>query len=519
MRILIAKPHLFGDVLQGLYVARAARQAFPRSEIDFLCSAAYAVAFHGNQDVSRVLLLRKPGKAVSAVDAPVTLFDSERELLAELQGQGFDRVINLAPEAAFSQLVSHVPAGRRAGVFFSRTGDRELFGDLAVYGATCVAVRRLVRLNLVDLFALNGGLPLPTKDAPLWDTLGDEALADAVFQRHGLDRGLPLICLQPGSSDPFRRWPAADFARVADWLAARGLVAVVHGGPKEEPLCKAVSRQAACTPRCLLDLSLLELRALLGRCRLLITNDTGPMHLAAAVGTPTLALFFGPSSPVDTAAYRPGGLALASSLPCAPCKEPRECPRAFACRGALTPERVQQVLESLDGLASGDLAGSGPRIGDVQIFRAEREPALGLLEQERLRCGMTPPGELIREFVADSWLSVWLTDPKRRQGFLAQLAGQIEDALDDPGRELVARDLLQLAREAERARAEFGRDRLPVFCSAEGPALTELMRVLPSCLAMAPGEGRSFSSIATAFLELLARDAPILLRQGGIRRP
>jgi heptosyltransferase-2 len=139
-------------------------------------------------------------------------------------------------------------------------------------------------------------LELPVSDA-------DRAAAAAVLERVGVRPDEPLAVLNPGANNPAKRWPAERFGRLAAWLETdMGLRVAVNAGPGEEELARSVCAAAgACGVTGVVSLAgngqtLAALKAILERAKLLITNDTGPRHLAAALGTPTVALF-GPTDP------------------------------------------------------------------------------------------------------------------------------------------------------------------------------------------------------------------------------
>lgn len=149
----------------------------------------------------------------------------------------------------------------------------------------------------------------------------------------------PTVGIFPGSHASSRRWDPDRFAAVVRWLAGQGVRVIVFGGPGERELAAEVASGVA------LDLSgrtdLLLLAAGLEACDLLITNDTGPMHLAAAVGTPTLSIQ-GPGDPRETAPLGHGHRLLRrADLPCVPCVR-NECPRRG--RGYVLPEAERECL-------------------------------------------------------------------------------------------------------------------------------------------------------------------------------
>lgn len=167
-----------------------------------------------------------------------------------------------------------------------------------------------------------------------------------------LGRG-PRVALFPGSNAPARRWPAERFRAVARRLADAGVQSVVLGGPGERELTAAVARGVPGAVDAGGRTDLPGLAGLLSLCELLLTNDTGPMHLAGLVGTPTVTLW-GSSDPAEVHPVGSRDVRLRTEpLPCMPCKK-NVCPR----RGAGTRlERAEneclhliEVEEALDAV-------------------------------------------------------------------------------------------------------------------------------------------------------------------------
>ncbi len=139
----------------------------------------------------------------------------------------------------------------------------------------------------------------------------------------GAEHG-PWVGVFPGSNAPSRRWEPARFAELAQRLARRGLRVAVFGGPAERELTRTVAGSTGLDLGGRTDLPLLA--AGLAECTLLVTNDSGPMHLAAAVGTPTVSLW-GAGDPAITAPLgRSHEVVRRADLPCVPCIK-NECPR------------------------------------------------------------------------------------------------------------------------------------------------------------------------------------------------
>lgn len=171
-----------------------------------------------------------------------------------------------------------------------------------------------------------------------------------------------VVGLFPGSNATARRWPVERFGAVARSLADRGARVVVMGGAGERSLTNAVAEAEPRTLDAGGATDLVGLAALLSICDLVVTNDTGPMHLAGAVGTPTITLW-GPSDPAEV---HPVGArdrrVTGAPLPCKPCFK-NECPRSGAgtvleeaneeCMRLISEDQVMEVVRQvLDGAAA-----------------------------------------------------------------------------------------------------------------------------------------------------------------------
>ncbi|HEY6066727.1 MAG TPA: lipopolysaccharide heptosyltransferase II [Thermoanaerobaculia bacterium] len=155
-----------------------------------------------------------------------------------------------------------------------------------------------------------------------------------------------LVLLAPGAAFSWtKRWPAERFGKLGAALLARGLTPAIAVGPSEEGLAAGVSRAAGVPlPTVGVDLDPVELAAVLARARVLVANDSGPMHLAAAVGTPVVSMF-GPTDPGRTA---PSGrsIVLDRYVFCSPCYL-KECPYGHECMEGISVEDALRSVEKL----------------------------------------------------------------------------------------------------------------------------------------------------------------------------
>jgi heptosyltransferase-2 len=196
---------------------------------------------------------------------------------------------------------------------------------------------------------------LGADSAPLPPRLEITAAEIEEAERALLTPPLPpvLLGLNPGAEyGPAKRWPAEHFATVVREVSRRvgNCAWLAFGGPGDLQMCSEIARLVGSG---VLNLagktSLRQLMALLTLCRVVLTNDTGPMHVAAALGTPVVVPF-GSTSPELTGPGLPGDprhQLLTAPAPCAPCFR-RECPIDFRCMTGISPERViEAVLQSI----------------------------------------------------------------------------------------------------------------------------------------------------------------------------
>jgi hypothetical protein len=195
-----------------------------------------------------------------------------------------------------------------------------------------------------------------------------------------------------GAAKAFRRWGADHFARVIGWLINEKHRRVVLLGSEDEGnLSDCVAQRLNGEKKNLIDLtgktSLRTAGAVLERCELLITGDTGPMHMAAAVGTPVLSLFSGPAYPWETGPYGPGHFVLYADVPCAPCSDPEHCERDHECKEMMRPSVIMRAFEAFEVFREGNPVTWACDAPDVRLFVTARDTGGEqiLLSPERLK--------------------------------------------------------------------------------------------------------------------------------------
>src|SRR5512134_359814 len=264
---------------------------------------------------------------------------ARRRLGRALGAEGYDQAIVL-PNTFKSALVPFF-AGIR-----TRTG---YVGELRHWILN--DARRLDRERLPQMAQRYAALGLPRGEAlrlplPALALQVDEAARRALLARLGLDRGRPAAVLAPGAEyGPAKRWPARYFGELAQGLAAHGCSVWLVGSQNDRQAGAEIERHSGGVCRNLCgETTLAEAIDLLASAVLVVSNDSGLMHVAAALGKPLIALY-GSSSPAYTPPLSPNARILKLDLPCSPCFK-RECPLGhFNCMMQLTPDRVLAAVD------------------------------------------------------------------------------------------------------------------------------------------------------------------------------
>jgi lipopolysaccharide heptosyltransferase II len=183
----------------------------------------------------------------------------------------------------------------------------------------------------------------------LWPTEQDEQTAHRLMAALRLDSRKPLVGLHPGGSARWRtkRWAPARWAALCDRLADAGAQVVITGSASEQPLVDAVRQVTASAPALVVGrTSLMELAALIRRCAVFVTHDSAPLHVAVAMGRPTVALF----GPTDSARHTPPSPlvhVMSKKVFCSPCYSPRCRTITHACMERISVEEVFDAIQQL----------------------------------------------------------------------------------------------------------------------------------------------------------------------------
>ena len=350
-RILVVNPFGIGDVLFTTPLVRAVRRAFPESYIGYLCNRRTEPVLRENPHLNTLFIYEK--------DELINLWKSAwwrglaylLNLLKDIRRARFDAVIDLSLGARYSFFLGALGIRRRFGFDYRRRG-RFLTDSLRIDGYHDIHVVEYYRHLLRFL-----GITLHDGSLELCVSAQDRQWAESRLRSDGMDGSRPLVGIVPaggvswGTDAPFRRWSLEGFAAVGDALAERyGTQIILFGEPSDRLVCRTVAKLMR---HPVIDLSgqttLGQFASLLGRLRLVLCNDGGPLHIAVSQGVRTVSVF----GPVDPMVYGPFPPTIGRhlvvtrhELPCRPCYHRFKLPPCPYERACLTTVRSEEVIEA-----------------------------------------------------------------------------------------------------------------------------------------------------------------------------
>lgn len=328
-RILIIKPSSLGDVIHALPTLAALRDRFPSAHITWLVKRQWAGVLERVEGLDRIWPIESG-------------LQGWLRMVAPLRAAAFDLVIDLQGLL-------------RSGAIAWLTGCRTRIGFANAREGSPFCYTQRVAVPTSDMHAVDrylfvasavGASPKGAPEFRIRLASTDRERITELLRSVGLVPGAPWLAMNVSARWDTKRWPPEHYAAVADALHKERLAPVaLIGGPDDRAVTQTVLSRMQTTP---IDLTGQTspglLPALLASASLLLTNDSGPMHIAAAMGTPVVALF-GPTSPLRTGPYGADHRVLTSGVPCSPCFS-RTCrnPVPLECLTTIDPKTVVDAV-------------------------------------------------------------------------------------------------------------------------------------------------------------------------------
>ncbi len=323
--ILITKPSSLGDIVDALPAVGAIRRRFPAARISWLVKSEWAAVLDRHPYVDRVI-------------AVPFRWSRTQEVVRAVRGIPFDWVIDFQGLFRSAALGALTGAPLRVGFADAREGAPCFYSQLVkVASGVTHAVDRCLSIAGAlgaEVGRVDFGFPKTPKANPQ---------VAALLREGGWEVDAPFAVIHATSRRQNKCWPAERFRTVAAGLIADGRAVIFIGGDAErDEIAALLSPMKRPAINAAGRLTLRESLSLLQRAALCICNDSGPMHIAAAVGTPVIALF-GPTDPRKVGPYGAGHVVIQKGSDCSACSRHR-CVRDNACMTAISVEEVQKVV-------------------------------------------------------------------------------------------------------------------------------------------------------------------------------
>lgn len=320
-KFLIIKMSSIGDVMHALPALHTLRMNHPGARIAWVIEERFRDLLYNNPDVDEVIVTR-----TRHWRKHWTLKSLEEILgvIRKIRGGRFDTVFDFHGllKSGLIALLSGAP--RRIGLHKNNCKEKinVLFTNRkGPYIGKGVHVADICR----SLVLMEGDGPPQETPPPLAVPSGEQGRVESFFQARPELTARPIIGINPGAGFESKRWSLSRFARLADRIADElGFSILLTWGPGEEEKVKSIADQMKQRSWLAPPTSLLESIALYRRLALMVSCDSGPLHLAAAVETPTVSIF-GPTDPARNGAYGPNHAAVFKVLTCSFCWK-KKCP-------------------------------------------------------------------------------------------------------------------------------------------------------------------------------------------------
>ena len=326
--ILIVRLGALGDIVHALPVAAALRDRFPAARIDWVVDERYREVLDLAPVVDRHIVLRSRSLPVwrRLVELRRALASGAYDAAVDVQG--------LLKSAAVARSSGAPRVLGFAAPHLREPPARFLYTETCDPGdAAHVTEKNLALAARLGAAAAVRRFPL---EAPA------SAALDAVRRSPGVGEG-PFAVLNPGAAWPNKRWPPARLGRVAEWLReARRLPSLVTWGPGDEALAAGVVDGSSGAAWLAPPTRVADLAAILRAAAVVVSGDTGPLHLAAALGTPVVGLY-GPTDAGRNGPWAPGDVAVSRFADCR-CRYKRRCRAARPCLDGVTVGEVTAAL-------------------------------------------------------------------------------------------------------------------------------------------------------------------------------
>jgi ADP-heptose:LPS heptosyltransferase len=354
--ILVVAVTRIGDMLQASPTIAGFKLENPAAKVTVLVEKSFAAICDGIPNIDEVIQidLALINRCLNEdKEGLIEAYKYVDQMIADLKAKQFDFCINMSSSSYTAFLIKLLGIEDSRGWISDDEGNRQITTPWARLFAAFIyhGNREYNGLNIVDIFRCSAGV----KEHPdrLLFNVNEEARSKAkqlisskFTSTYRSDNG-PVICLQAGASQEKRQWNSRYFAQVSKLLVERLNAKLIFTGTKSEaPIIDQVFAQYSHPNMVSVagETKLDELAGILEQADLLVTGDTGPMHLSVAVGTPVVSLFLASALGYETGPYGEGNIVIQPQIACSPCNPIYTC-STTECHQQISPELVYELVE------------------------------------------------------------------------------------------------------------------------------------------------------------------------------
>jgi len=352
-KVLIIQLTRMGDIIQTIPLLVRLREDIPNVHMTFVCVDRFAEIIKDIPVVNRYI-------KISPQDA-VKLKTQDMEQIVKILShpflkESYDLVINLTHDLSSAIITHKIKADEKTGAIAESSSSYLSIKDIwGRYLFASVSNREENSFNLVDIHIGMGKVRHSPVRSYLKTDKKTEERIEKLFSWLSISSDRPLVALHIGANKLHRTWNPKYFAKLAELLIKHHNAQILLTGSDKEKVL--LGDFLSDVPRTFMDgnhivsfmglTKLQDLIAILRRCKLLVSNDTGPIHIAAAVGTPTIGIYLSTAYPGETAPYGEGHYVLHPAMECYPCLDESDFQCGIACRDKILPSIVFDLSTKL----------------------------------------------------------------------------------------------------------------------------------------------------------------------------
>jgi len=377
-RILLVNITRLGDMLQATPTIAGIKAENPGCYISVLVEKQFEEVCRVIPNIDEIIgidlnyVVRNLAREKDGIN---DAYEYVTKMVEELRGKNFDYCLNMSSSAYTALLLSLIGIKRNGGWTADDEGYRVIETDWARLFATSVfhQNRQYNSLNLVDVFRASADVDMHPRHLLINVEPEAREYCQKLVEEAGFTNTGPLIAVQAGASQGKRQWSPARFIAMIKILTERHNARIVlTGAAKEKAIIDPIVEGCA-SPNVISvagKTSVPQLAAMLSLSDVLVTGDTGPMHISVAVGTPVVAMFLASAFGFETGPYSEGNIVLQPVIGCGPCNPNKPCSKP-ECHDTITPELVAHLAMAR---VAGDVREVSPELAsprDVIVYRSE----------------------------------------------------------------------------------------------------------------------------------------------------